>query len=84
MPTGHFDLDMLEDDSTAVVALAEAPRHEADLRALYSRRTAAPKTAAGYRKLGKRLGAIGEWARGEGYGFGWHNHDFEFVKLADR
>jgi sugar phosphate isomerase/epimerase len=41
-----------------------------------------PKNAAGWKKFGKRLAAIGEWARGEGFTFGWHNHDFEFVKLA--
>ena len=80
MPTGHFDIEMLEGGRSQVLALAKlfgmqqiyAPHIPAEQR---------PKTVAGYRKLGKRLGAIGEWARGEGYGFGWHNHDFEFVKL---
>ena len=81
MPTGHFGIDMLESERPKVQGLAAllgirhiyAPYLPADQR---------PRTAAGYRKLGKRLALIGEWVRGEGYGFGWHNHDFEFVKLA--
>lgn len=80
MPTGHFDISMLENERRKVVALASlvGMRH---IFAPYIPAEERPKTAAGYRKLGKRLAAIGEWVRSEGYGFGWHNHDFEFVKL---
>lgn len=80
MPTGHFSIDMLEGDRPAVLALANTlgMRH---VYAPYIQPEQRPKNAAGYRKLGKRLAAIGEWVRSEGFSFGWHNHDFEFIKL---
>jgi sugar phosphate isomerase/epimerase len=40
-------------------------------------------TAAFWKGFGKRMGEIAKRVRGEGYGFGWHNHDFEFKKLPD-
>ncbi len=81
MPTGHFSIDMLENERPKVLELASmlGMRH---IYAPYITPDKRPKTAAGYKKLAKQLAAIGEWVRGEGYGFGWHNHDFEFVKLA--
>ncbi len=84
MPTGHFGIDMLE--KRARRRLCRSPRRSACATSctLYSGRTERPKNAAGWKKLGKRLAAIGEWARCEGFGFGWHNHDFEFKKLARR
>jgi sugar phosphate isomerase/epimerase len=80
MPTGHFGLDMLERERPRVVAIAAT----LGMRAIYAPYLAAderPKAAAGWTKIGKRLAAIGEWMRSEGFGFGWHNHDFELVKL---
>jgi sugar phosphate isomerase/epimerase len=81
MPSGHFGPDMLENERTRVLDIARTlgMRH---LYAPYLPAEERPKTAAGWRRFGKRLAALGDWARGEGYGFGWHNHDFEFVKLA--
>ncbi len=80
MPTGHFSIDMLETERPKVLEIAAAlgMRH---IYAPYLAPEQRPKTAAGYRKLGKRLAAIGAWVRGEGYAFGWHNHDFEFIRL---
>jgi sugar phosphate isomerase/epimerase len=40
-------------------------------------------TAAFWKGFGKRCGEIAKRMRDEGYGFGWHNHDFEFHKLPD-
>lgn len=80
MPTGHFSVAMLEHERPKVTALAR----ELGLRQIiapYLPPDERPRNAAGYAKLGKRLASIGEWVRGEGYGFAWHNHDFEFVKL---
>jgi sugar phosphate isomerase/epimerase len=82
MPTGHFSVDMLENDfdgarriaDTLGVTLMIAPYLDATLR---------PTGTAGWRAFGARLGAIGEKARAAGYGFAWHNHDFEFKPLAD-
>ena len=80
MPTGHFSIDMLEAERPRVLDIASAlgVHH---IYAPYVMPDKRPKSAAGYKKLGKRLAAIGEWVGGEGYAFGWHNHDFEFIKL---
>ena len=80
MPTGHFSVDMLETERTKVLTIASTlgMRH---IYAPYLVPDQRPKTAAGWRKFGKRLAEIGVWVRSEGYSFGWHNHDFEFVKL---
>lgn len=40
-------------------------------------------TAAYWKGFGKRLNEVAKRVRDEGYGFGWHNHDFEFKKLPD-
>ncbi|TIU26306.1 MAG: sugar phosphate isomerase/epimerase, partial [Mesorhizobium sp.] len=42
-----------------------------------------PGDAAGWRGFGERLAKVGEAAKKGGYGFAWHNHDFEFKALAD-
>ena len=80
MPSGHFGLDLLENERATVLDIARtlgirqifAPWLDAKER---------PRSAAGYRRFGKRLARIGQWVRSEGLGFGWHNHDFEFAKL---
>ncbi|MGE0502663.1 MAG: sugar phosphate isomerase/epimerase family protein [Rhizobiaceae bacterium] len=82
MPTGHFSIDALEKDFDAVLATAKTlgmkllvcPHIAADQR---------PSDVAGWKAFGKRLGAIGKNAKGAGLDFAWHNHDFEFAKLAD-
>lgn len=80
MPTGHFSLDMLEGERKKVSSIAAAlgMRH---VYAPYVMADQRPKTAVGWRKFGRRLADIGAWVRSEGRGFGWHNHDFEYVKL---
>jgi sugar phosphate isomerase/epimerase len=42
-----------------------------------------PKDAAGWRAFGARLEKAGAPLRAAGLGFGWHNHDFEFIAQAD-
>lgn len=82
MPTGHFSIDMLENDFDAARRLADTlgvttmicPYLVADAR---------PADSAGWRGFGERLAAVGAKARKSGYGFAWHNHDFEFARLAD-
>ncbi len=60
MPTGHFGIDMLESGRPQVLDIARTLgiRH---VYAPYLAPEERPKTAAGYRKLGKRLAAIGGW-----------------------
>lgn len=82
MPTGHFPIDMLENDFDGARRIADAlgvrlmvcPHLVADQR---------PTDAKGWRAFGRRLAAVGEKAKKAGYGFAWHNHDFEFKALAD-
>jgi sugar phosphate isomerase/epimerase len=82
MPSGHFGLDALEKDTAKSLATART----LGIKAIYCPHIAAPerpKDAAGWRKFGERLAAIGKKVEAAGFEFGWHNHDFEFVKLAD-
>lgn len=82
MPTAHFGLDMIEGDPDRSVHIANAlgiktiycPFLPPDQR---------PGDAEGWAAFGKRLNKAGEPILDAGLGFGWHNHDFEFRKLAD-
>jgi sugar phosphate isomerase/epimerase len=81
MPTGHFGLAQLQDTDSAL-RIAET----LGMRKLFC--PAIPKEdrsqdEAKWVALGETLAQLGETYRGEGYGFGWHNHDFEFVPTAD-
>ena len=40
-------------------------------------------SAAYWKGFGKRCGEIAKSVRDQGFGFGWHNHDFEFKTLPD-
>ncbi len=82
MPTTHCGLDMLEKDKKGVLKLA----HTLGVRHIYCPHIGAddrPTDAAGWKAFGRRLGKLGTAYRAEGIGFGWHNHDFEFVALPD-
>lgn len=78
MPTGHFSLQMLEDQVETVLSIAKA----LNMRRLYCPYLMPedrPGDAAGWRAFGARLEAAGAPYRAAGLGFGWHNHDFEFL-----
>ncbi len=82
MPTGHFGIDQLEGDKKGTLKVLKT----LGIRHIYCPHIAAesrPKDSAGWKAFGKRLGKIATFYRGEGYSFGWHNHDFEFVALPD-
>lgn len=82
MPTGHFGLDMLENEPDRALEIAAT----LGMKALYCPYLPAelrPTDAAGWRAFGARLQKAGEPYRKAGLIFGWHNHDFEFVALAD-
>lgn len=82
MPTAHFSIDALEGDFDGVKKIAETfgvklivcPYLNADVR---------PVDAAGWRTFAKRLESAAEKVAKAGYGFAWHNHDFEFKALPD-
>jgi len=82
MPTGHFSIDALEKDFDGVRRTAEALGIKL-LICPYLMAEDRPSDAAGWRGFGERLAKVGEVASKAGYGFAWHNHDFEFKALAD-
>lgn len=82
MPSGHFSLDSLENDLDNTLSIARSlgcssvfcPHITEDLRST---------DLAGWQAFAQRLKTIGESVRGNGFRFGWHNHDFEFSRCAD-
>jgi sugar phosphate isomerase/epimerase len=83
MPTGHFfPIEMFEKEKKRVLHIAKTLGMR-DLYCPFILPETRPKSGSGWKAWGKRLGEVAKWMRDEGYGFGWHNHDFEFVKLKD-
>lgn len=82
MPTGHFALAMIENDPDFVITIAQT----LGMRKIYCPHVMPadrPTDGAGWKAFGARLQAAGAPLVAAGYGFGWHNHDFEFVATAD-
>lgn len=82
MPTGHFSIDMLENDFDGARRIAETLGMKVMI-CPYLVAEQRPTDAAGWRGFGERLAKVGEAAKADGYEFAWHNHDFEFQPLAD-
>lgn len=82
MPTGHFGLDPLENDFANAVATARTLGIQR-IYCPYIMPDQRPTDAAGWRAFGGRLAAIASKVTAEGFGFGWHNHDFEFARFTD-
>jgi len=77
MPTGHFGLDQLKDTSGAL-RIAEM----LGMKRIYCPFIMPDQRSAddsGWVQLAETLAGLGEVFTKEGYGFGWHNHDFEFA-----
>jgi sugar phosphate isomerase/epimerase len=81
MPSGHFGLDQLEDQTAAMLNVAKTvgmtnvycPWVHPDLR---------PSDAKGWAAFGQRLARAGQPFKDAGYKYAWHNHDFELVDLG--
>ncbi len=82
MPTAHFGLDMIENDPARVIKIARTLGIGA-VYCPYLMPDQRPTDASGWFAFGQRLQAAGKPLRDAGLVFGWHNHDFEFVALAD-
>jgi sugar phosphate isomerase/epimerase len=82
MPTGHFSLQMLEHEVSHALTVATTLGME-KIYCPYVMADERPTDAAGWRAFGARLDKVGAPYRAAGFGFGWHNHDFEFVALPD-
>ena len=82
MPTGHFGLAQLQDTDTAL-RTAET----LGIKYLYcpaiSKEERDNQPESKWVALGETLARLGESFRKRGFGFGWHNHAFEFVPLAN-
>ena len=82
MPSGHFSIDALENDLDGVISTANT----LGIRRIfcpYLDASDRPTDSAGWISFAKRLEAVGGRVRDAGFGFGWHNHDFEFVACPD-
>jgi sugar phosphate isomerase/epimerase len=82
MPTGHFGIDMLEQEPARVMEIARALGIET-IYCPYLMPDQRPADGRGWEAFGRRLQAAGAPYKAEGFGFGWHNHAFEFEKTAD-
>jgi sugar phosphate isomerase/epimerase len=82
MPTGHFAITLLESDFDGACRIADT-LGIATMVCPHLEPTERPSDAAGWRQFGERLAWMGERCRAAGYGFAWHNHDFEFTSLPD-
>lgn len=80
--SGHFSLHMLETDPDAACRIAET----LGMRLLvcpFAPVEARPVVTDEWRRFGDRLAAIARLLRSRGFGFAWHNHDYEFRPLRD-
>lgn len=80
MPSGHFAMDMVENNPDRVIEIAKA----LGVRKIivpYLMPADRPTDAAGWTAFGKRLATAGKPLQDAGFQFGWHNHDFEFIAL---
>ena len=81
MPTGHFGLDQLRDTETALKTAETL-----GIKFLYcpaiGKEERENQPDSKWKELGETLAGLGESFRKRGFGFGWHNHAFEFEPTA--
>ena len=82
MTSGHFGLDMVENDPDGVRETAAALGMR-DVYVPFLDAADRPGARDGWRAFGARLAEAGKPLEDAGIGFGWHNHDFEFRTLDD-
>lgn len=81
MPTGHFALDLVEQPEKAI-AIAKALGVEGVI-VPWIHPDQRPTDKPGWRALAKRLHEAGKPILDAGLGYGYHNHDFEFLPGTD-
>ena len=82
MSTGHFGLDQIEGNPDFVVEVARTVGMKKVI-CPHVMPQDCPTDAAGWRAFGARLQKAGAPIRAAGFGFGWHNHHFEFGGMPD-
>jgi sugar phosphate isomerase/epimerase len=81
MPSGHFGLDMVEGEPARAIEVGKT----LGMKSIFVPYVAAdkrPSDAAVWAAFGKRLAEAGKPIQDAGFGFGWHNHDFELADLG--
>jgi sugar phosphate isomerase/epimerase len=76
MPTAHFGLGQLQDTSTALKTAETLGIKTLFCPAIPKEERTGDDTK--WVALGETLAGLAETYKAAGYGFGWHNHDFEF------
>lgn len=82
MPSGHFSIEMLENDLPTAVEIARTLGIKR-IYCPYLMPDQRPSDSAGWADFARRLAVVGDNVRVAGFQFGWHNHDFEFEALPD-
>lgn len=82
MPQGHFSIDLLENDLSKAITVANTLGVKVVIAPWLSPKDR-PTTRAGWEELAARLNRINERVGNEGFDFAWHNHDFEFFQVED-
>lgn len=82
MPSGHMNVEDIETDFEATIKLVKT-LGITHVFAPYLDENARPDNSEDWVTFGQRLDAAGKKYAEHGISFGWHNHDFEFVNLAD-
>jgi len=80
--SGHFGLDQIENQFDAMVKAAQTLGIHT-LIVPYVGGEDRGTTAASWQAFGDRLRKAATRLKAEGLRFAWHNHDFEFIPLAD-
>ena len=80
--SGHFDLALAEENFARVVELCRILGIQTVVIP-YLLPEVRPQDAAGWREIGQRLAELAAECADEGLRLAWHNHDFEFLALAD-
>lgn len=82
MKSCHVDLALIKSDPQKVIELAKVIGFE-KAYGPYLQEDERPKTAQGWNDFAKELAEISKPLIDAGIGFGWHNHDFEFIQLEN-
>lgn len=79
MPTGHFGLDLLRDKTKATETARTLGVKTIFCPFISQDHWKQPD--AEWTALARELGDLAKYYRDQGFGFGWHNHHFEFWPL---
>ncbi|MEZ5721804.1 MAG: sugar phosphate isomerase/epimerase [Paracoccaceae bacterium] len=82
MPTAHFAFDLVANDPTRALEIARTLGVQSVIVPWIAPEQR-PTDKAGWEAFAKKLAEAGKPIRDAGLGYGWHNHDFEFLPCAD-